>query len=556
MAFQVSRITVHASRYHACARAAGAGVSRFTLPLLAVLGGLLLARLPLPTAVVAVGVGSVVAGTLVEPAVGLIALLVVAPWAAWQNTYLPGLLPTDAGQLTVALVLGAWIVRGLIRRELDIPRMALLIPLSIFTGWAAITMLWAPDYSFGLPEVLKWIEMILIALFAVDVVRRRGAKWIVAGLLLSATVQALVGIYEARIRGVGPEGFLLSEGVYRAYGSFEQPNPFAGFIGLILPLAIALAPALWWQTHRTWLTQHATRNTLHVLLVALLVTCIALLLAVALYLSFSRGAWLGAAAALLAMGLFLPRRRWIGLAVIGGLIAIGLGLYGANLLPASIAERFADVGALVDFRDVRGVKINDANYAVVERLAHWQAAVRMIETHPWTGVGFSNYQPVYEQYRLLNWPMPLGHAHNIYLNVAAETGLPGLLAYLGLWIAIFALTIRTLGRPPLASGGGRQSGAYRWLALGLLGAWVHLSVHHVFDNLYVNNVHLHIGAMIGLLSAIALGVSRSDFRGARHAYVPLPAAPFAKLRAGSGGAHSPNLDLMSLDRRPDEHATR
>jgi O-antigen ligase len=139
------------------------------------------------------------------------------------------------------------------------------------------------------------------------------------------------------------------------------------------------------------------------------------------------------------------------------------------------------------------VKINDANYAVVERLAHWQAGVRMIEAHPWTGVGFSNYQPVYEQYRLLNWPMPLGHAHNIYLNVAAETGLPGLLAYLGLWAAIFALTIRALGR---------LSGATRWLALGLLGAWVHLSVHHLFDNLYVNNVHLHIGAMIGLLSAI------------------------------------------------------
>ncbi|HET7087764.1 MAG TPA: O-antigen ligase family protein, partial [Anaerolineae bacterium] len=394
------------------------------------------------------------------------------------------------------LVLGAWVGRGLIRRELDIPRMALLIPLSIFTGWAAITMLWAPDYSFGLPEVLKWIELILIALFAVDVVRRRGAKWIVAGLLLSAAVQALVGIYEARIRGVGPEGFLLSEGVYRAYGSFEQPNPFAGFIGLNLPIAIALAPALWgsaWQARATYdvpgFRQRILRFTFHASLVSFTV----LLLATALYLSFSRGAWLGAAAALLAMGLFLPRRRWIGLAVIGGLVVIGLGLYGANLLPASIADRFADVGALVDFRDVRGVKINDANYAVVERLAHWQAAVRMIETHPWTGVGFSNYQPVYEQYRLLNWPMPLGHAHNIYLNVAAEIGLPGLLAYLGLWTAIFALTIRTLDR---------QSGPYRWLALGLLGAWVHLSVHHLFDNLYVNNVHLHIGAMIGLLSAI------------------------------------------------------
>ena len=219
-----------------------------------------------------------------------------------------------------------------------------------------------------------------------------------------------------------------------------------------------------------------------------------MLLAAALYLSFSRGAWLGALAALLAMGLFLPRRRWVGLALIGALVVAGLMLGGAGLLPASIAERFADVGALVDAPDVRGVKINDANYALIERLAHWQAAARMVEANPWTGVGFSNYQPVYEQYRLLNWSMPLGHAHNIYLNVAAETGLPGLAAYLVLWIAIFAQTIRALRT---------QRGVWRGLLLGLLGAWVHLSVHHLFDNLYVDNVHLNIGAMIGVLSALA-----------------------------------------------------
>jgi len=497
----LSGITVHSSRTH---------VLRLTLPLLAVLGGVLVARLPLSAAVGAFGVGAVVAGALIEPALGLIVLLAVAPWAAWQNTYLPGLLPTDAGQLTVALVLGAWAVRGLIRREFEIPRMALLVPLSIFTGWAAITMLWAPDYSSGLPEVLKWIEMILIALFAVDVVRRRGARWIVAGLLLSAAVQALVGIYEARLRGVGPEGFLLSEGVYRAYGTFEQPNPFGGFIGLNLPVAIGLMLAVWgstWQARTTWQMAGGRWRVLRLTFYVSLVSFVVLLLAAALYLSFSRGAWLGAAAALLAMGLFLPRRRWIGLALIGGLIAIGLGLYSANLLPASIADRFADAGALVDFRDVRGVKINDANYAVVERLAHWQAAVRMIEAHPWTGVGFSNYQPVYEQYRLLNWPLPLGHAHNIYLNVAAETGLPGLLAYLGLWVAVFALTIRALGWLSGVNRWPAPDRGSRWLALGLLGAWVHLSVHHVFDNLYVNNVHLHIGAMIGLLSAIGAGAA-------------------------------------------------
>ncbi|HEY4690722.1 MAG TPA: hypothetical protein VIK33_15510, partial [Anaerolineae bacterium] len=353
------------------------------LAITAALAGLAIARLPLSTLVILSGAGLAIAGALIEPIIGLIATLALGPWAAWQGTYLPGVLPTDVGQLSIALMLGAWGLRGLIRREFTLPRMPLLLPLSIFTGWAAVTLLWAPDYTFGLPEVLKWAEMILIALFVVDAAQRRGVKWIVFGLLLSAVVQALTGVYEARLRGIGPEGFRLAEGVYRAYGSFEQPNPFGGFIGLNLPIAIGLALALWAQVlmkgnPRIFTNRHEKASWRFVLFVdlfaALLVSIVAAFLAVALYLSFSRGAWLGAVAALLVMGLFLPRRRWIGLAVIGGLIAIGLTLNSAGLLPQSISDRFADIGTLADFRDVRGVKINDANYAVIERLAHWQAA--------------------------------------------------------------------------------------------------------------------------------------------------------------------------------------
>ena len=156
------------------------------------------------------------------------------------------------------------------------------------------------------------------------------------------------------------------------------------------------------------------------------------------------------------MIVFAPKRLWIGVAL-AAVALIGLiGLSSAGLLPSAISERLADAGTLLDIRDVRGVPINDANYALIERQAHWQAALNMLTDHPWTGVGFSNYQPLYEQYRLLNWPMPLGHAHNIYLNVAAETGLIGLGLYLLLWISIFVLTFRTIRRAHGdRSGGGR-----------------------------------------------------------------------------------------------------
>jgi putative inorganic carbon (HCO3(-)) transporter len=458
-----------------------------------IMGSLIIATLPLTTVIGLTMIAAVVIGTLLEPGIGLIVTLIAGPWAAWMNTYTPGLLPIDAGQILVGFTLGAWVLGGLARREFVIPRSPLLIPLGLFVGWTAITMLWAPDPIFGLPEVIKWVEIILVMLLAIDVTQRRGANWILTGIFATATLQALIGIYEARLRGTGPLGFQLSEGVYRAYGTFEQPNPFAGFTGMVLPISIAVTTyfvvrVAWCVIKdRGWrITHYALRFTIYAI--------VTVLLAAGLYLSFSRGAWLGAAAAIGTVIAFAPKRLWIGLAL-GAAALIGLvALSSAGLLPSSVSERLADASTLLEIRDVRGVAINDANYALIERQAHWQAALNMLTEHPWTGVGFSNYQPLYEQYRLLNWPMPLGHAHNIYLNVAAETGLIGLGLYLLLWIVIFVLTFRTIRR---------AQGFDRALAVGLMGAWVYLGTHMLVDNLYVNNTHLMIGALLGWLTVIA-----------------------------------------------------
>ena len=460
-----------------------------------IVGAFGISALPLPPLIIAIGAVIVGIGTLIEPGIGLIVTLLVAPWAAWMNTYTPGLLPIDLGQIMVAFTLAAWVLRGLAHRDLSIPKSPLLVPLAIFVGWAAVTMLWATDLTSGLLEVMKWLEVIVLMWFSIDLARRRGVKWIVVAVLATMVAQAVIGIYEARLRGTGPLGFQLSAGVYRAYGTFEQPNPFGGFISIGLMLAVALAT--WYVVRGAWglFTHHAPR--IAQVATTLVYGIVAALLALALYLSFSRGAWLGAAAAVGAMIVFAPRRWWIGLALAGVAVIALIGLSSAGLLPATISDRLADTADLLNIRDVRGVPINDANYALIERQAHWQAALNMLTDHPWTGVGFSNYQPLYEQYRLLNWPMPLGHAHNIYLNFAAETGLPGLAAYLLLWGAIVVITLRTIRR---------THGVERALAIGLMGVWVHLSTHMLVDNLYVNNTHLIIGTLFGLLVAL----DRSD----------------------------------------------
>src|SRR5262249_23112864 len=154
--------------------------------------------------------------------------------------------------------------------------------------------------------------------------------------------------------------------------------------------------------------------------------------------SWSRGAWLGFACAAAALVFFAPRRRWIGAALVFcGAGALWLGV-GTGLAPDSLVERLSDFAQdLTGFEDGRGRPISDANYAVLERLAHWQVALEMANDAPWLGVGFGNYEEAYPHYALMNWPLALGHAHNYYLNLLAETGVLGLSAYLIAWGAIF-----------------------------------------------------------------------------------------------------------------------
>ncbi len=465
---------------------------RLVWPLVALGAGLAIAVLPLPSAGLILAGVAVLIVTLIEPLVGLALALLAGPFGALESVILGGT-SIDSGQLLLALTLAGWLARSIARREIRLPRpdRTIALTLGLFVAIGALSLLRAPSLGDGVKELVKWIQIALVAWFAADAAGRRSRiSWVVAAVLLSGLCQALIGIWQFGLRGHGPEHFELIIGfrgrileAYRAYGTFEQPNPYGGFLGLLLPLALGWGVGQW----AGWLSRRRPRAFSPALVLPWLT---AGLLGAALLASWSRGAWLGAAAAVAAMLFYLPRRRGAGLLLVLALLAAGWGALRSGLLPGSIVGRLTGFADYVHFQDVRGVDITPANYAVLERMAHWQAALSMADQHPWLGVGLGNYEAAYPDYALLNWPYPLGHAHNIYLNLLAETGILGLVAYLAFWAAVIALTARVIRRAPYPA---------RGLALGLMGAWVHLSVHHLVDKLYVNNIYLHLGALLGLL---------------------------------------------------------
>ena len=474
---------------------------------LAVVAGVLLARLPLLWGAALVGGTAVILLTIIQPLVGLGLMLLLGPFGALESVLFGWGL--DSGQALLLLTLAVWLARGLSRRRLVLPHTFLTVPLGLFLLVMAATVLDAPSVAVGLRELMKWVEIGLLALLVVDFGQEmdqdkglekggngRFAPWLVVGLLLfSGVVQAAIGIWQFGLRGEGPEHFLVLGRFYRASGTFEQPNPFGGFINLSVLLAAGIMLSLIAVLWRRWREREPgfSLTAVSVWAPLLLVGGVTLLTGLALVFSWSRGAWLGFVAGTAVLLFFWPRqRRWgVAMLVVGALFFI-IGLQ-ANLIPAGVTDRLVSFGADLQFGDVRGVDINDANYAVLERLAHWQAALGMARDQLWWGVGFGNYEPTYAAYALINWPDPLGHAHNYYLNLLAEVGVVGLLAYLLLWSVIVWQTWRLLAR---------LDGAERGIVLGLMACWAALTVHHLVDKLYVNNIYIHLGVMLGLLALL------------------------------------------------------
>lgn len=326
-------------------------------------------------------------------------------------------------------------------------------------------------------EVYRWSAALLVLGIAVDVGRGVGtARPVLAGMAVGVGGASLVGAYQVAA-AAGPASFEVG-GLTRAYATFGQPNPFAGYLELTVPSLLAVAAA--------WLLPRSRATTRAVFGGRLLLGCgtAALLGSVGLVLTQSRGGWLGALAGLGAVGWLTGGARWV---------AVGL------LLAALVALVVAPVGGRVvtgagnAFGALDGeARITPRNFAAQERLAHWRAAVAMVRARPWFGVGAGNFDRRFAEFSSsARFRVSRGHAHSGYLQAAAQAGMLGLVSYLALLVTVGARLVRVLR--------GAGEGATRPLVVGAIGATMALAVHGLFEYVHV----LSLGLQLSLVWALA-----------------------------------------------------
>ena len=420
----------------------------------------------------ALGALALVAGRFVprpHPGIGLAVLAAAIPLRSFAGGAIFG---ANVGLTEPAALLALfWLVAYRRPGALPLPRM--LVAAGLFLGFAAISAAWAIDSSQSFKELAKWGQAAIALFAALDLARRPSdlkPVAVVAGLALAGEV--LLATAQATL-GLGPESFRVG-GLTRAYGTFEQPNPFAGYLALQLPFAVA--GALIWKGKWRWL--------------AMVVAALAVL---GIVLSLSRGAWLGGVVGMLvagwlAAGMSRGLMKWAGL-----MVSVALALFllarGSGIVPATAGTILSGERDLVELASNPG----SADFAVTQRVAFWVAGARMVADRPLIGVGLGNFDEGYPDYNIGIWDESLGHAHNFYLNLAAETGLIGA----GLFVVFLGGVIlrgwRAGGRAP----------ATRVVLIGATGSLVAFAAHSLVDSVFVGGLGLILGAAAGLILALS-----------------------------------------------------
>ncbi len=447
--------------------------------------------LPLTGALAVIGGALALIALVRLPELALYVAIFAVPFGSWFPLAL-GAGNLTAVDLAVAVLLALWLARMIaVDRAIVIHLPPLVLPLAVFLLVALCSMTVTLSLQASLKEFTKWVELLAMYVYVANHLDAAKIKRVLLVMFLAGIAEAGIGIYQFIFR-VGPEGFALFGRFMRAYGTFEQPNPFAGYLGLIAPVALGVVMSQI-SNFKFSLSEFKLKELLTAWGLWLIAGFALLATLAAIVMSWSRGAWLGVGAGLIVTVIVQSRRAFIGSLVLAFVLTLALLLSSINLIPTAIADRFAGVADYFGVFDVRGVKVDDANFAIVERMAHWQAAEEMFIAHPVLGVGIGNYAEAYPVYALPHWSDPLGHAHNYYLNVAAETGILGLLAYLVVWGAAFWQSWRTVRR---------ARGVWANVAAGLLGMLVMLAVHNGFDNLFVHGMAVQVGISLGIIAQL------------------------------------------------------
>ena len=337
----------------------------------------------------------------------------------------------------------------------------------------------------------SWWTFLLSAFLFFFVLRRfcesRQSLKLLVGIMVGLGIlEAIYGLVQALVPSLGVLWVdYISSGLGNARGTFINRNHFAGFIEMVWPLALGFAMAMGFRGKEVNIRKLLASDRLNKQILCVLGMVVMML---ALLLSRSRAGIMGAFIGFFTFILLsrssdkrLPLGFWIMSGTMVGLIF----LYGFKIGFDPIIERFLKIGEEMGEGD--------------SRLSIWRDSLAIVKEYP-LGIGLVNFKNVYPVYNVSRISdTQFIYAHNDYLQLLVEAGIPGFLALVsGFFIFLWKSFKKIKGMKP------RHDPLRFFLAVGALSGIVSLAFHSFFDfNLHMPANLIYFVTLIAIVHTCA-----------------------------------------------------
>lgn len=232
------------------------------------------------------------------------------------------------------------------------------------------------------------------------------------------------------------------------------------------------------------------------------------ILLVALFLSYSRAAWLSVGVAIVVLVIVKLRIsfKWIAFSAV---IALAVFMAFRFELLDKLEKNKQDASA--DFVEhVQSMSNISSDASNLERLNRWSSAFRMFAERPFFGWGPGTYQFEYSPFQRANEKTiistdlgDMGNAHSEYIGPLAESGVPGLLSVLFLLIAVIYTGLKVY-----KNAGSRQT---RLLALSTTLALITYYTHGLMNNfLNTDKASVPFWGLVAVITSLDLYYTSSE----------------------------------------------
>ena len=463
-----------------------------------------------------------------------------------------------SGRVLILYLFAVWVIRSLAEKRSVIRLNLQTLLISLFLFVAIFSMLQAWDIERAFRKILVFLSIFPLYFIITSipfsckevsgVVKNKSyyIYKILNALIFSGVILSLIGIIQFILQfiiGIDPvmefwsryvspifygntfgaevianPSWLVNIGgvtVLRAFSLFPDPHMFSFYLGLLIPIVLAIVLAgknninchselvsesvidkgltnlqfpkqiIRWMERLCGNRQRILKqvqNDKYVFLNNKLLYLVLVTMLLAEFLTFSRGGYIGLIAGVGVTIILLWKYISFNKKVILGLV-VGISVLFISFTNQSIVNRFL---SSFDFNEGSNT----------ERIKNWDQGYKMFADNFLTGVGIGNYS-IY-LYPTAEYRTPI-YAHNLYLDLGAEMGIFALFV----WLALIGITIWQL----FETGKRSKDVFMSALSFGLIGSLVWFSVHSFFDTAIYSPTILAVFVIIISLSIMVIGIS-------------------------------------------------